>query len=145
MTLAGTRSTPINATVVETRLYSWNMDTDPRPVRHCLCAENKADSGTVDLWNSADLCDYQRCTDPVRGSVCTVSHRHRLDGCFFPRGDRLFAPMGLFGVRVVRQPHYAVGRIPWNTGIYKGAWKALPGAKVHHDGHLDHGDSYFCG
>ena len=93
----------------------------------------------------ADLCDYQRCTDPVRGSVCTVSHRHRLDGCFFPRGDRLFAPMGLFGVRVVRQPHYAVGRIPWNTGIYKGAWKALPGAKVHHDGHLDHGDSYFCG
>ena len=50
-----------------------------------------------------------------------------------------------FGVRVVRQPHYAVGRIPWNTGIYKGAWKALPGAKVHHDGHLDHGDSYFCG
>ena len=78
-------------------------------------------------------------------SVCTVSHRHRLDGCFFPRGDRLFAPMGLFGVRVVRQPHYAVGRIPWNTGIYKGAWKALPGAKVHHDGHLDHGDSYFCG
>ena len=121
------------------------MDTDPRPVRHCLCAENKADSGTVDLWNSADLCDYQRCTDPVRGSVCTVSHRHRLDGCFFPRGDRLFAPMGLFGVRVVRQPHYAVGRIPWNTGIYKGAWKALPGAKVHHDGHLDHGDSDFCG
>ena len=46
---------------------------------------------------------------------------------------------------VVRQPHYAVGRIPWNTGIYKGAWKALPGAKVHHDGHLDHGDSDFCG
>ena len=39
----------------------------------------------------------------------------------------------------------SVGRIPWNTGIYKGAWKALPGAKVHHDGHLDHGDSYFCG
>ena len=26
MTLAGTRSTPINATVVETRLYSWNME-----------------------------------------------------------------------------------------------------------------------
>jgi len=51
----------------------------------------------------------------------------------------------VFLVRVVRQPHYAVGRIPWNTGIYKGAWKALPGAKVHHDGHLDHGDSYFCG
>ena len=47
----------------------------------------------------------------------------------FPRGDRLFAPMGLFGVRVVRQPHYAVGRIPWNTGIYKGAWKALPGPR----------------
>ena len=59
--------------------------------------------------------------------------------------EGVYAPMGLFGVRVVRQPHYAVGRIPWNTGIYKGAWKALPGAKVHHDGHLDHGDSYFCG
>ena len=118
MTLAGTRSTPINATVVETRLYSWNMDTDPRPVRHCLCAENKADSGTVDLWNSADLCDYQRCTDPVRGSVCTVSHRHRLDGCFFPRGDRLFAPMGLFGVRVVRQPHFRLlGRLSGFTAF----------------------------
>lgn len=52
----------------------------------------------------------------------------------------VFLVCALFGSLIT-----LLGEFPWNTGIYKGAWKALPGAKVHHDGHLDHGDSYFCG